>query len=153
MYNLGAYNYPKNTPVFKERYQSSSILTYDLPRGNMTLVVFSKLHGGALALRPMLAAYQNFSCFSSLLLKIGLISCFGKSRAFQPAKPNVLGKIGKIYTFSTCGQLNITLKKIAVQIPPQKRYLSKYTSQQDYPKSTRFSFVAIYISQQKTLPV
>jgi hypothetical protein len=32
-------------------------------------------------IRPMLAAYQNFSRFSSLLLKIGLISCFGKSRA------------------------------------------------------------------------
>jgi hypothetical protein len=29
--------------------------------------------------------------------------------------------------FLTCGQLNITPKKIAVQIPPQKRYLSKYT--------------------------
>jgi hypothetical protein len=30
-------------------------------------------------LRPMLAAYQNVSRFSSLLLKIGLILCFGKS--------------------------------------------------------------------------
>jgi hypothetical protein len=38
------------------------------------------------SLRPMLAAYQNFSRFSSLSLKIGLILCFGKSRAFQPAK-------------------------------------------------------------------
>jgi hypothetical protein len=30
-------------------------------------------------LRPILAAYQNVSCFSILLLKIGLILCFGKS--------------------------------------------------------------------------
>ncbi len=37
------------------------------------------------------------------------------------------GKIGKIYTFLTCGQLNIMPKKIAVRIPHRERYLSKYT--------------------------
>ncbi len=41
------------------------------------------------------------------------------------------GKIGKIYTFLTCGQLNITPKKIAVQIPHRERYLSKYTRHSD----------------------
>jgi hypothetical protein len=42
VYNLGAYNYPKNTPFFSGGYQSSSVFTYDVPRGNTTLVVFSK---------------------------------------------------------------------------------------------------------------
>ncbi len=37
------------------------------------------------------------------------------------------GKIGKIYTFLTCGQLNITPKKIAVQIPHRVCLLSKST--------------------------
>ncbi len=39
----------------------------------------------------------------------------------------VLGKIGKIYTFLTCGQKNNTPKKIAVQIQHRKCYQSKYT--------------------------
>ncbi len=47
----------------------------------------------------MLAAYQNFSRFSSLSLKIGLISCFGKSGAFQPAKPNVLFPFSTLYSY------------------------------------------------------
>ena len=38
----------------------------------------------------MLTANHNISHFSLLLLIIGQISCFGKSQAFQPAKPNVL---------------------------------------------------------------
>ena len=42
--------------------------------------------GGAIGLWPMLAAYQNFSHFFLLSLKIGQISCFGKSLAFQPPK-------------------------------------------------------------------
>jgi hypothetical protein len=37
------------------------------------------------------------------------------------------GKIGKIYTFLTCGQLNTTQKKIAVQIPQQECLLLIYT--------------------------
>ncbi len=41
------------------------------------------------AMRPMLAAYQNFYHFFLLLLIIGQVSCFGNSRGFQPAKPNV----------------------------------------------------------------
>jgi hypothetical protein len=49
-------------------------------------------------LRPMLAAYQNISGFSSLSLKIGQRSCFGKSRAFQPAKPNVLFSFPTLYS-------------------------------------------------------
>jgi hypothetical protein len=30
VYNLGVYNYPKNTPVFLDGYQSSSVLTYTM---------------------------------------------------------------------------------------------------------------------------
>ncbi len=37
-------------------------------------------------LRPILAAYQNFSCFSQHLLKMCQISCFCKSQALQHAK-------------------------------------------------------------------
>jgi hypothetical protein len=39
-------------------------------------------------LRPMLAAYQNFSRFSSLLLKIGLILCFGMVSLEPSSLPN-----------------------------------------------------------------
>jgi hypothetical protein len=53
-----------------------------------TFPVFLKYHWklAKYPVRPMLAAYQNFSRFSLISLKIGQISCFGKSRAFQPAK-------------------------------------------------------------------
>jgi len=51
------------------------------------------------SLRPMLEAYHNFSRFSSLLLKIGLILCFGKSQAFQPAKQNVLFLFSTLYSY------------------------------------------------------
>jgi hypothetical protein len=43
--------------------------------------------------------YQNFSRFSSLSVKIGLILCFGKSRAFQSAKPNVLFPFSTLYSY------------------------------------------------------
>ncbi len=43
---------------------------------------------------------------------------------------------------NSCG--NPTPERLSVEI---------YTSQRDYPKSTRFYFVAIDVSQQKTVPV
>jgi hypothetical protein len=59
-------------------------------------------------------------------------------------------KIGKIYMFLTCGQLNIAPKNSCANPTLGMLAVKIYTSQQDYPKSTRFCFVAVYISQQKT---
>jgi hypothetical protein len=53
------------------------------------------------------------------------------------------GKIGKIYMFLTCGQLNITPKNRCANPTPGMLAVKIYMSQRDYPKSTRFYFVAI----------
>jgi hypothetical protein len=45
-------------------YQSSSVLTYDVPRGNTTLVVFSKLHVVALFLE-LKKALDKFWLFAA----------------------------------------------------------------------------------------
>ncbi len=46
-----------------------------------------------------------------------------------------------------------TEKKSCANLTPKTLSVKIYTSQHNYPKSTRFYFVAINISQQKTVPV
>jgi hypothetical protein len=79
-------------------------------------------------IRPMLAAYQNFSRFSSLLLKIGLILCFGKSRAFQPAKPNVLFPFFTLYSYLFLQHIERRRREDDGAPPPKsvRRLISEY---------------------------
>jgi hypothetical protein len=64
------------------------------------------------------------------------------------------GKIGKIYTFLTCGQLNPTPKKIAVQIPHRVCLLSKYTCHRGFRQNLHI-FILLpfkYHSKKKSCP-
>jgi hypothetical protein len=75
-------NFPKNAAE-KVAVGQATVVNWDSSKDNPPIqlkfspvaAVPHKLRG----LRPILAAYQNFSCFSILSLKIGLILCFGKS--------------------------------------------------------------------------